>query len=122
MESVKRNVEEVMTVEEAVNLANEIERIEAALKLMKDKLKKFVEQNGALETTDKVWDFAEAVSYKFTAEQLKNVAQNIVLEGKDPWQYLGINGTSLKALGWEEAVISSMGKRTVTRRFTSRKK
>ncbi|MFZ7947192.1 MULTISPECIES: hypothetical protein [Bacillaceae] len=115
-------IENGMTKEGAVKLANEIERIEAAAKLMKTDLRKFVEQNGPVETADTIWDINEAVSYKFDASQLKNIAQHIALGGDNPWDYLGINATNLKKLGWDEAFLANLGKKTIVKRFASRKK
>lgn len=115
-------IENGMTVGEAVKLANEIERIEAAAKLMKADLRKFVEQQGPVETADTIWDINEAVSYRFDAAQLKDVAQHIALGGNNPWDYLGINSTNLKKLGWDEAFLANLGTKTVTKRFASRKK
>ena len=115
-------IENGMTVEEAVRLANEIERIEAAAKLMKADLRRFVEQQGPVETVDTIWDINEAVSYKFDSAQLKDVAQHIALGGDNPWDFLGINAANLKKLGWDEAFLANLGKKTVTKRFASRKK
>lgn len=122
MQTANKVIDSGMTLEEAVNLANEIERIEAAAKLMKTDLRKFVEQHGPVETADTIWDFNEAVSYKFDAVQLKEVAQNIALGGKNPWDYLSITVANLKKLEWEEAFITNIGKKTVSKRFSSRKK
>lgn len=122
MGAIQNKVDAIMTAEEAVQLANEIERVEAAAKIMKDKLKKFVEANGPVETSDKVWDLSEAVSYKFDSEQLKMVAQNIALEGKNPWDYLGITASNLNKLGWSEDFLQTIGKRSISTRFSSRKK
>lgn len=120
--AVNKVIENGITKEGAVKLANEIERIEAAAKLMKADLRKFVEQNGPVETADTIWDINEAVSYKFDASQLKNVAQHIALGGDNPWDYLGINATNLKKLGWDEAFLANLGKKTIAKRFASRKK
>lgn len=122
MGAIQNKIDAIMTVEEAVQLANEIERVEAAAKIMKDKLKKFVEINGPVETSDKVWDLSEAVSYKFDSEQLKMVAQNIALEGKNPWDYLGITASNLNKLGWSEDFLLTIGKKSTSTRFSSRKK
>ncbi|GKW46913.1 hypothetical protein [Planococcus sp. NCCP-2050] len=63
-----------LTPEDTFKLANEIERIESAAKATKDQLKKYVEVNGPLVTSDKIWDFSASISYKFTAEQLREFA------------------------------------------------
>ncbi|RST60175.1 hypothetical protein D5F11_008955 [Siminovitchia terrae] len=122
MEAVNITNQQTMTLEEAVKLANEIERIEAAAKQMKADLRKYVEQNGPVETADTIWNVNEAVSYKFDARQLKEVAQHIALGGDNPWDYLGIAASNLKKLEWDEAFLAKLGQKTVTKRFVSRKK
>ncbi|MBM7716065.1 hypothetical protein JOC94_003076 [Bacillus thermophilus] len=122
MEAVNITNQQTMTLEEAVKLANEIERIEAAAKQMKADLRKYVEQNGPVETADTIWNVNEAVSYKFDARQLKEVAQHIALGGDNPWDYLGITASNLKKLEWDEAFLAKLGQKTVTKRFVSRKK
>lgn len=115
----KTNVynEQEMTYEQAVQLAKEIERTESALKKMKDMLKEYVEKNGSVNTGEKVWDIYESVSWKFSPNQLKQVAGNIVMEGKNPWQFLNITATNLKKLGWKEEAIAKMGTKTIRRSF-----
>lgn len=110
----------IHTKEDAVNLANEISRLEAIVKSMKDELKKHVEAYGPVDTGTETWNFYESVSWKF--DDLRKVAEGIVLEGKNPWEMLSLSATNLKKLGWDEAVLSQFGKKRVTQRFTSRKK
>lgn len=113
---------DALTIDDAVKTANEIERLEAVLKSMKEKLKAFVDKNGALETKDKVWDYVVSVSWEFQPEQLKEMAQDIVLDGRNPWELLDITSTNLKKLGWSDDVLEQYGKKKETKRFVSRKK
>lgn len=115
-------VKKIETLEEAVALANEIERAEAAVKQMKESLKAFVEDNGPVETSDKVWDYNTSVSWKFGGESLKQMAQDIALEGFNPWDLLTLSSASLKKLGWGEEILSQYGTKKETNRFSSRKK
>lgn len=108
--------------EEAVNLANEINRLEAITKKMKDDLKSFVEQNGPVETQTEVWGYTEAVSYSFNGVQLKTVAENLVLDGHNPWELLSISASNLKKTGWNESYLETLGQKKITRRFGSKKK
>ncbi|GGK22576.1 hypothetical protein GCM10010965_14360 [Caldalkalibacillus thermarum] len=112
----------VETVEEAVQLANEIERLEAVLKSMKAQLKAFVDENGPVETHDAVWGYTVSVSWVFEPESLKELAQELAVEGENPWQYLSLSATAIKKLGWDESVLSRYGKKRETKRFVSRKK
>ena len=115
-------VESVDSHEKAVQLANEIERLEAVLKSMKAQLKAYVDENGPVETDDTVWGYTTSVSWSFEPDQLKELAQFIVLEGENPWKYLSISSTSLKKLGWDENILSRYGIKRETKRFVSRKK
>lgn len=107
---------------EAIELANEVVRLEAAIKELKETMKAYVEVNGPIETNDVVWDFTVSESWKFTAVQMKEVAQNIAMDGKDPWEFMGLSAPNLKKLEWDESFLSKLGKKTETKRFTSRKK
>lgn len=111
-----------LTLEDAIKLANEINRLEAVIKKMKDDLKAFVQTNGSFETESEVWGYSEAISYTFNGEQLKAVAENLVLEGHNPWELLSISATNLKKTGWTESVLESLGQKKITKRFGSKKK
>lgn len=112
----------IETMNEAIKLANEVERIEAVLKVMKDQMKAYVQKNGPIETDSVIWDFNESVSYSFNPEQMKNIAENIVLEGENPWALLSISSSNLKKLGWSDSFINQLGQKKTTKRFISRKK
>lgn len=118
----KSLVNQVHTIDQAVQLANEIERMEAALKSMKQQLKCFVDENGPIYTRDRVWDYTSSVQWKFGADDLKNMAQDLVLDGVNPWELLTLSAASLKKLGWTEETLSRYGTKKETKRFSSRKK
>lgn len=117
-----KTIERLDSMEKAVEMANEIERLEAVLKLMKAELKKFVDDYGAIETDSKVWDYYPSVSWNFDEKGLKEMAQNIALEGLNPWELLTLSSTSLKKLGWNDDVLSQFGRKKETKRFSSRAK
>lgn len=112
----------VETIEQAVQLANEIERLEAVLKSMREELKYFVDKNGAVETSDKVWDYSNSISWSFGSEQLKTMSQDMVLEGINAWDILSISSTGLKKLDWDDNILAKYGKKKATKRFSSHKK
>jgi hypothetical protein len=60
-------------MQEAVELTAEIESMEYALKLLKAELKGFVDQNGAIETGDKVRNYSTSVSWNFNESGLKEI-------------------------------------------------
>lgn len=121
MAQTQTNIQEVQTEEQAIDLANEINRYEAALKSMKSHLKAYVSEHGAVNTGEEIWDFYESISWNFDADGLKEIARNIGLEGENPWEVMTIRKPKLDKLGWEESFIESMGKKKVIKRFTSRK-
>jgi len=106
---------------DAVKLANEIHRLDAALKLMKNELKAYVKDHGALDTGEEIWDIVPSVSWSFDAVGLKEAARNIAFEGVDPWSMMSISKSNLNKLGWDEDFLKQIGKKKVTNRFTSRK-
>ncbi|OUM87870.1 MAG: hypothetical protein BAA01_12020 [Bacillus thermozeamaize] len=114
---------EIQTAEEAVKVAQEIERLEAVVKAMKESLKRYVEETGKpVETVDQVWWWVESESWKFTPEKLKELCQELAIEGVNPWELLGITAANLKKTGWSDQALSSFGEKRVTRSFRARKK
>jgi hypothetical protein len=112
----------VITMEEAVKLAQEIERLEAVVSAMKAELKTFADVNGPIDTGEKIWGYSESVSWSFTPENLKTIAHDIVLDGKNPWELLSLQAPSLKKLGWSESVLSKYGVKKTIKRFGAKKK
>jgi hypothetical protein len=115
------DLKNVLSHEEAVKLALEIERYEAALKQMKDRLKEFVTANGRLTAGDKAWDFYPSESWEFEPARLKELAMGIAMDGKDPWEYLSLSASALKSLDMTDAELSQYGKKKVTNRFMAKK-
>ena len=115
------DLKNILTQEEAVKLALEIERAEAALRQMKNRLKEYVDANGPLQAGDKVWDYYPTVTWEFEPEKKKELAVAIAAEGKNPWEYLTFSASAIKSLGWTEASLLAYGDQKITRRFDSRK-
>ncbi|GAB7386638.1 hypothetical protein BSNK01_04740 [Bacillaceae bacterium] len=114
-------MEKTLTKEEAVKIANEIQRLEAILQEMKEQLKAYVRQNGALETESEKWDFYPSVQWEFTPESLREFCEGLIIEGKNPWEYLGFSASALKKLGYGEEVLLKYAERKETRRFLAKK-
>lgn len=110
-----------ITKDEAIEMALEIERTEAAVKKMKESLKAYVDANGALQAGDKVWDYSQSVSWSFDGTQLKELAVAITAEGKNAWDFLKLPADSIKKLGWEESALEQYGSAKITNRFSSKK-
>jgi len=114
---------EIKTAEEAVKLAQEIERLEGVVKAMKETLKKYVEETGQpVETVDQVWWWVESESWKFTPEKLKELCQELVIEGINPWELLTITAANLKKTGWSDEALSRFGEKRVTKSFRAVKR
>lgn len=114
--------EKINTQEEAVEIANEIKRLEAVVSTMKKHLRTYVEANGKVETADTVWYMNTSVSWKFNPEQLRNVASVMALEGIKPWDYLNITPANLKKLDWDEKTLNKMGTRKESTGLKSKKR
>lgn len=97
------------THEDAIELAYMIERQEQAMKLMKDKLQAFVKLNGAVETQEKVWDFVPATKWVFESTNLQNMAADIALTGKNPFDFFSFGANDRKKLGWSDADLLKYG-------------
>lgn len=120
--SITMNFEKVPTTQpEAVELANEISRLEAATKLLKDNLKKYVKEHGEVETSTEKWGYYPSVSWSFKKDSVKEIARNLVLEGVDPWSLITFQAKDLKSVGWEDSALEQFGSKKVTKRFSSRK-
>lgn len=104
----KKDVAE-FTEEDAIALSQELERYEAAVKLMKEKLKAYVLLNGPVEANGKVWDFQPSSSWSFNAEQLKVLAGMIAFEQKDPYEFLTLSSNAIKKLKWSDEILSMYG-------------
>lgn len=108
--------------EEAIRIALELERVEATRKLLREKLRDYVQENGKVDTGEKIWDITQSESWSFDSSGLRKVAEGIVLDGQNPWEYLNITPANLRKLDWDESTLEQYGKRRVTNRFTGRKK
>lgn len=111
-----------LTQEQAVELSNEVIRLEAIIKEMKEKLKAYVEENGELIADDTVWKFQEAESWEFN--DIKSFLKSLVIDGYtvDPYSLITVNKTKMDKLGLDESYISNFAKKKTTKRFVNRKK
>lgn len=114
---------EIKTAEEAVKLAQEIERLEAVVKAMKETLKKYVEETGQpVETADQIWGKWPVENWKFTPEKLKELCQELAIEGVNPWEYLTLPAESIRKIGWPEEALLRFGDKKTYSRFDKKKK
>jgi hypothetical protein len=114
---------QITTPEEAVRVAQEIERLEAVVAAMKNTLKKYVEETGQpVETVDQVWNKWPTESWEFTPEKLKELCQEIAIEGHNPWELLSLTKSNLEKIGWTDEALSRFGKKKISYRFDKRKR
>lgn len=106
----KKEVSEFVE-EDAIALAKEIERYEAAVKIMKDKLKAYVKLNGPVKANGKVWDFMTSYSWEFEPDSLKALAGMMTLSEINPFEYLNLSSTAIKKLKWSDELLSQYGKK-----------
>ena len=83
---VLAKAEVIENLDQAIKLGKEIERVESALKAMKAELKAFVDVNGPVDTGDVIWDYSISASWQFDEKGMKELAQNMVLEGVNPME------------------------------------
>lgn len=111
-----------LTHEKAVELANEIIRLDSTLKSMKEQLKKYVEENGELVAGNKVWKFRENVSWNFNdSEKVKDFLKSLVIDGitYDPYSLISISKTKLNQLNIDDDYISAFAEKRVTKSFVN---
>lgn len=97
--------------EDAIALAQQVDRYEQALKLMKDKLKAFVQLNGPVESNGKVYDLFPSYSWEFEADKLKAMSGMMVIDGLNPFEFLSLSSSSLKKLKWSDELLNQYGTR-----------
>jgi hypothetical protein len=100
-----------MTLEDAVEIAQTIERYEAAISQLKDKLKAYVELNGPVKANGKVWDFFYSTSWEFAPDRLKAMAGMMVIDGFNPFELFTLSSSAIKKLGWSEEILLQYGKK-----------
>lgn len=98
-----------MQLEDAVALAQQLERYEQAVKLMKEKLKAYVELNGPVTANGKVWDYFYSSSWEFQPDRLKVLAGMIAVDGLNPFEYLSLSSSALKKLNYPDEMLSQYG-------------
>jgi hypothetical protein len=121
-EQVIQTTVKIKTIQEAIAMANEVERHEAALKQMKDALKTFVEESGLpIDTGEKIWDFSLSESWTFAPDNLKALASEILLMGYNPWEYLDLGSRAIDKLNLTKDMLNQYGTSKTTKRFASKK-
>lgn len=85
--------------EEAERLGAEIIRMEGLAELFKTRLKQFVKDSGRpVVVGNKCFDFIPSTSWSFSADNLKQLASEIVSAGFNPWSFLELPSASRNRL------------------------
>lgn len=119
---MKLVVPDIYTMEEAVKVAVKVERMEAALKELKSELKTFVEREGSIETGEKVWAYSTYTSWEFDQTGLAELADQLAIEGINPWEIMTIPAAELRKIGWSDDMLAQFGQKKETKRFSSKSK
>lgn len=113
--AICNNVKEVNDI---VEFAKEIEELEAKLKLKKEMLKQYIDENGEVKTDNNVWKLTLVNEFDF---DVKKVSDYIKSLGKDPLQYLNVTLTSLKKLKLTDEQLEKLGTKKISLRLTNSK-
>lgn len=113
---------EIKTAEEAVAVAEELNRMEAVVNQLKTNLKAYVDKNGEVQAGNTVWKYSESVSWKIKPKKFPEVMKSIILQLEvDPWEMVSLPKTALNKLGWDEDVLMKYATKKITNRFGAKK-
>ncbi|MEM1505740.1 hypothetical protein RG959_20280 [Domibacillus sp. 8LH] len=114
------DVPKIKSAQDMAGLAAEIERMESSLKVLKSELKRFVDQNGAVDTADKVWTYNVAVSWEFHESGLRNMADQLAVKGINPWKVTMISAVNLKKSAGVKRCCANLDKKREETLFVSK--
>lgn len=125
MTKVTATKTEKLTHEQAVQIANEILRLESALSTMKDQLKQYVLDNGGeFNSGDTIWKFRESTKWEFrSGKSIEEFLYHIVKDGYtvSPYDYVSISGSKLKKLKLGEDYMTKFATKKVSASFVHTK-
>lgn len=115
-------MKEKISEEEAILIAKELERLNSVVNQLKDKLKTYVAEHGAVKTEDNEWNIFPYERFAFSSKAIMNLVEYLQYLGKDPFDYLSVNNRELKKLNLKERELIQLGgEKKVTNRFDKRK-
>lgn len=95
---------------DVMEIAQNIERYENAVKQMKAKIRAYVELHGPIRANGKVWDLFEgSPKWTFEPEKLRELAMDITINQKNPWEYLSLSNKDIEILSYSEEVLLQYG-------------
>ncbi len=102
---------------DAERVAAEVIRLEAALSDMKDNLKVWAKDNGAIAVGDSIFDFVPSISWNIGAEKLYDLCSELHDAGIDVFEYLTLTASNLKKMGIDEERLATYGKKKISKTF-----
>jgi RecB family exonuclease len=111
----------IATLEDAVAVAAEIERLENILDGLKARLKEWVVAHGPVAVGTRVWDNYPYEEWDFSPEGLRALAAEIEAQGRDAFAYLTLGAEGRKKLGWSENQLLKYGTKNVRYSFRAKK-
>lgn len=102
---------------DAQRVAAEVIRLESATAEMKEHLKAWAKEHGAIAVGDSSFDFVPSVSWNIDAEKLYELCSELHDRGLDVFQYLPLTAANLKKMGVTDAQLQLYGKQKATKNF-----
>lgn len=93
----------------AVEVASEVFRLKTATKLLEERLKVFVKQNGPVRVGKREFCFAPSRYWSFSGDGLKKAFDKMKKGGVDPFGVLSLTAKGLNKLNWGESEIKALG-------------
>lgn len=102
---------------DAQRVAAEVIRLESATSELKEHLKAWAKEHGAIAVGDSRFDFVSSVSWNIDAEKLYELCSDLHDSGMDVFQYLTLTAANLKKMGVTDAQLQLYGQQKTTKTF-----
>ncbi|HBI04296.1 MAG TPA: hypothetical protein DDY49_09745 [Paenibacillaceae bacterium] len=113
----------IKTPEEAVKVAQELERVKAVVDELKKQLKSYVDVHGPLDVGEGLWGYHPGTpTWSFDPKKLKEMTFHMAMDGHNPWELLKLTSPSIKKLNWSEDVLAQFGEKKIPNNFRYQKK
>ncbi|WP_418626676.1 PD-(D/E)XK nuclease family protein [Anaerosinus sp.] len=117
IKSVQINPVKIDDEVDAQRVAAEVIRLESATSEMKEHLKAWAKEHGAIAVGDSSFEFVPSISWNIDAEKLYELCSELHDRGLDVFQYLTLTAANLKKMGVTDAQLQLYGKQKTTKTF-----
>ena len=117
IKSVQINPVKIDDEVDAQRVAAEVIRLESATSEMKEHLKAWAKEHGAIAIGDSSFEFVPSISWNIDAEKLYDLCSELHDRGLDVFQYLTLTAANLKKMGVTDAQLQLYGKQKTTKTF-----